>query len=130
MSGYLRSMISDLGVPVLLLEENALAKQSAQRIVALRDKFEKRLRALVKMGIADGSIVPVDPKLAVFMLLGAVHWVTKWYSPAGPWSADDAASALIEVATRGFAAKPARALTSKINKSTRAMAASKEEMAS
>ena len=31
MSGYLRSMISDLGVPVLLLEENALAKQSAQR---------------------------------------------------------------------------------------------------
>jgi TetR/AcrR family transcriptional regulator len=130
MSGYLRSMISDLGVPVLLLEENALEKQNAQRIVALRDKFEKRLRALVKMGIADGSIVPVDPKLAVFMLLGAVHWVTKWYSPAGPWSADDAASALIEVATRGFAAKPARALSSKINKSSRATAASKEEMAS
>jgi hypothetical protein len=64
------------------------------------------------------------------MLLGAVHWVTKWYSPAGPWSADDAASALIEVATRGFAAKPARTLSSKINKSSRATAASKEEMAS
>jgi TetR/AcrR family transcriptional regulator len=116
MSGYLRSMISELGVPVLLLEENALERQSALRIVALRDKFEKRLRGLVKAGIADGSVVPTDPKLAVFMLLGAVHWVTKWYSPNGPWSADEAASALIELATRGLAARPARALASRINK--------------
>jgi TetR/AcrR family transcriptional regulator len=130
MSGYLRSMISELGVPVLLLEENALEKQSALRIVALRDKFEKRLRGLVKLGVADGSIVPTDPKLAVFMLLGAVHWVTKWYSPNGPWTADEAAGALIELATRSLAAKPAKALTSPIHKTSRASIASKEEVAS
>ncbi len=111
MTGYLRSMISELGVPVLLLEENALEKESALRIVELRDKFEARLRALVKMGIDDGSIVAVDPKLAVFMLLGAVHWVTKWYSATGAWSAEDVSAALIELATRGFAAKPSRSLT-------------------
>lgn len=129
MTGYLKTMISDLGVPVLLLEENALEKQSAVRIVALRDKFEKRLRALVELGITDGSIVATDSKLAVFMLLGAVHWVTKWYSPQGAWSAEEASAALIELATRALAAKPARALSSKIHKSSRA-AARKEEMAS
>ena len=79
MTGYLRVMIGDLGVPVLLLEENALSGRSAVRIIALRDAFEKRLRVLVEQGIADGSIVSTNPKLAVFMLLGAVHWVTKWY---------------------------------------------------
>jgi TetR/AcrR family transcriptional regulator len=115
MTGYLRSMISDLGVPVLLLEENALEKESALRIVELRDKFEARLRTLVKMGIDDGSIVAVDPKLAVFMLLGAVHWVTKWYSAAGAWSADDVSAALIELATRGFAAKPSRSLSRSVS---------------
>jgi TetR/AcrR family transcriptional regulator len=130
MSGYLRSMISELGVPVLLLEENALEKQSSLRVVALRDKFEKRLRDLVKQGVADGSIVPTDPKLAVFMLLGAVHWVTKWYSSSGPWTADEAATALIELATRSLAAKPAKALTSPIHKTSRASIASKEELAS
>jgi TetR/AcrR family transcriptional regulator len=130
MSGYLRSMISELGVPVLLLEENALEKQSALRVVALRDKFEKRLRALVKQGVADGSIVPMDPKLGVFMLLGAVHWVTKWYSSSGPWSADEAAAALIELATRALAAKPAKVLASPIHKSSRVPIASKEEPAS
>jgi TetR/AcrR family transcriptional regulator len=111
MTGYLRSMISELGVPVLLLEENALEKVSALRIVEQRDKFEARLRALVKLGIEDGSIVPVDPKLAVFMVLGAVHWVTKWYSATGPWSAEDVSAALIELATRGLAAKPSRSLS-------------------
>jgi TetR/AcrR family transcriptional regulator len=110
MTGYLRAMISDLGVPVLLLEENALEKHSALHVIELRDKFEARLRALVKMGIDDGSILETDPKLAVFMLLGAVHWVTKWYSPTGDWSSEDASAALIELATRGLAAKPARAL--------------------
>ena len=114
MSGYLRTMISDLGVPVLLLEENALEKQSALRIVALRDKFEKRLRGLVKQGVADGSIIPTDSKLAVFMLLGAVHWVTKGYSSSGPWSAETASSALVELATRGLAAKPSRMLSTSL----------------
>ena len=130
MSGYLKTMISDLGVPVLLLEENALEKTSAVRIVALRDKFEKRLRGLVEAGVADGSIVATDPKLAVFMLLGAVHWVTKWYSPDGAWTAEDASSALIELATRGLAAKPARTLSATLHKTSRGAAARKEEMAS
>ena len=115
MTGYLRVMISDLGVPVLLLEENALADDSANRIKALRDAFEKRLRRLVEGGIADGSIVPTNPKLAVFMLLGAVHWVTKWYSPDGPWTAEEASSALIELATRGFAANPSPTLNSTLH---------------
>jgi TetR/AcrR family transcriptional regulator len=128
MTGYLRTMISDLGVPVLLLEENALEAQSAIRVVKQRDAFEKRLRRLVQEGIADGSVVMTDPKLAVFMLLGAVHWVTKWYSPDGPWTAEDASSALIELATRGLAAKPPRSLANKIHKSSRAPVARKEEI--
>jgi TetR/AcrR family transcriptional regulator len=128
MTGYLRTMISDLGVPVLLLEENALESQSAIRIVKLRDAFEQRLRGLVELGVADGSIVPTDPKLAVFMLLGAVHWVTKWFSPDGPWTAPDASAALIELATRGLAAKPARALTNAIHQSSRKPVVRKEEI--
>jgi TetR/AcrR family transcriptional regulator len=127
MTGYLCTMISDLGVPVLLLEENALEPQSAVKIVRLRDAFEKRLRGLIELGIADGSIVPTDPKLAVFMLLGAVHWVTKWYSPKGPWTAEDASAALLELATRGLAAKPSRTLSSTVHKSSRSLVERKEE---
>ena len=128
MTGYLRDMISDLGVPILILEENALAEQSATRIKALRDAFEKRLRKLVEQGIADGSIAPVNPKLAVFTLLGAVHWVTKWYSPDGPWSAEETSAAVIELATRGFAADPPPALQSSLNLSSRLRTKPKKEL--
>lgn len=110
MANYLREMIGTMGVPVLILEENALTGEQASDIMRLRDNFETRMRHLVEEGIADGSIVPVNPKIAIFMLLGAVHWVTKWYSPDGPWSADEVADALMEVATRGFAAEPAAKL--------------------
>src|SRR5262249_44755080 len=114
--GYLREMIGSMGVPVLILEENALTGRQAKHIIGLRDAFEDRMRRLVREGIADGSILPLNPKLAMFMLLGAVHWVTKWYSPEGPWSADEVADALIEMATRGLAAKPSEALAASIHK--------------
>lgn len=106
MARYMREMIGTMGVPVLILEENALTGAQAAEIMRLRDAFEHRMRRLVEEGIADGSILKINPKLAVFTLLGAVHWVTKWYSPEGAWSADDVSEALIEVATRGFAADP------------------------
>ncbi len=115
MSDYLREMIGAMGVPVLILEENALTGAQADHIIALRDEFEKRMRRLVEEGIADGSILKLNPKLAMFMLLGAVHWVTKWYSPDGPWTADDVAEALIEMATRGLAAHPSGWLSAGIH---------------
>ena len=116
MATYLREMIGVMGVPVLILEENALTGKQAKHIIGLRDAFEDRMRRLVREGIADGSILPLNPKLAMFMLLGAVHWVTKWYSPDGPWSADDVSDGLIEMATRGLAARPSEALAANIHK--------------
>jgi TetR/AcrR family transcriptional regulator len=118
MKEYLREMIGALGVPVLILEENALSGEQAARIIDLRDGFEKRMRRLVEEGIRDGSILPLNPKLAIFMLLGAVHWVTKWYSAEGSWTAEEVADALVEMATRGLAARPVEALEAQIHNVT------------
>lgn len=115
MRAYLAEMIGELGVPVLILEENSLHGEEADKIYALRDAYERRMRALVAEGIADGSIVDLNPKLAIFMLLGSIHWVTKWYKPDGAWSAEDVSDALIELATRGLAAQPAAQMSAKIN---------------
>ncbi len=118
MKEYLREMIGALGVPVLILEENALSGEQAARIIDLRDGFEKRMRRLVEEGIKDGSILPLNPKLAIFMLLGAVHWVTKWYSAEGSWTAEEVSDALVEMATRGLAARPVEALEAQIHNVT------------
>ena len=127
-TGYVAELIDELNCCVVLMEEQALEPEDRAKLVRERDKFERSLRALVREGIADGSVAPCDPKLAVFMLLGAVHWVTKWFSPDGAWAAQDASAALIELATRGFAAKPTRTLTNAIHKSSRKPVAGKEEI--
>ena len=112
---YLLEMMAVLGVPALIMEENALVGDDAERIYGLRDDYERRLRALVEEGQRDGSVIAVEPKIAVFMLLGTMHWVAKWYREDGAWSAEEVSEAIIELVTRSLATKPPRNLKSKLH---------------
>ena len=77
-TGYVAELIDELNCCVVLMEEQALEPEDRAKLVRERDKFERALRALVREGIADGSVAPCDPKLAVFVILGAMNWVPKW----------------------------------------------------
>ena len=106
LTGYLEEMIGELGHPAILLEDNALLPEHARVIVRRRDQAEARFRALVSEGIADRSVVPCDPKLAVFAMLGAVSWVPKWYRDDGEWTPADVARSLVDIMVRGIARRP------------------------
>lgn len=103
---YLADLIGKLGHPVVLLEDSALLPDQKRTIIRLRDQAEKRYRALVEEGIHDGSIVPCNPKIAVFALFGAINWVPKWYRADGELSAAQVVEALVGLLTRGIAAHP------------------------
>lgn len=107
---YLLDTMEQLGVPALILEDNALRGDDALRILQKRDIYEKQMRALVIEGHADGSILPVEPKMAVFMVLGAIHWVAKWYRPDGSWSPEMVADTIAALATRALDPTPAATL--------------------
>ena len=107
--GYLEDMIGSLGHSVVLLEENALRPEQSRIIIQRRDEAEKRFRALVSEGIADGSIMPCEPKLAIFAFLGAVSWVPKWYRDDGEWSAALVAQSLVDLLLQGIAAPTPKA---------------------
>ena len=108
---YLVMMLGHEGGYVVLLEENAMKPVHVRAIVKRRDKFEQGLREIVSEGIADGSIVPCNPKLAVFMAMGALNWGRKWYRPNGEWSGDQIAQALTEMLERCLSSRPSMALT-------------------
>lgn len=100
---YLERMLMDEGGFVVLLEENALKPAHAKAIIKRRDEFESAMRGFVTEGIHDGSIVPCNEKLAVFMALGALNWVRKWYSPRGGWTGRQVAEALTQMIERALA---------------------------
>jgi TetR/AcrR family transcriptional regulator len=93
------------------MEEQALEPDDKAKLVRERDKFERALRALVREGIADGSVAPCDPKLAIFVILGAMNWVTKWFKPSGAWKPEQLTRALSEIFDRAISSTPAAAMT-------------------
>lgn len=103
--GYLGDLMGKLGHPVVLLEEGALLPEQLRTLIRRRDQLERRYRGFIEEGIADGSIIPCNPKLAVFALFGAINWVPKWYREDGEWSADYVAEMLMHQITRGIAAQ-------------------------
>jgi TetR/AcrR family transcriptional regulator len=109
-SGYVSQLIDELSCCVVLMEEKALEPVDRAKLVRQRDKFERALRALVKEGIEDGSVVPCDPKLAIFVILGAMNWVAKWFKPSGPWTPAQVTVALSQIFERALSSSPAAAL--------------------
>lgn len=91
---------------LVLFEAYALKPEHAEEILRRRDALEQGLRQVVQAGIADGSLAPCDPKLAIFAVLGAINWITRWYQPGGEKSAEQIAHAITEQLLRGLAAAP------------------------
>jgi TetR/AcrR family transcriptional regulator len=110
LAGYLSQLIDELNCCVVLMEEHALEPGDRAKLVRQRDRFERALRALVREGIEDGSVVPCDPKLAIFVILGALNWVPKWFKPSGPWRPEQLTLALSQIFERAVSSAPAAAL--------------------
>jgi len=104
---YLEAVTDELSQSLLLTEDHALTPSERKRVVEQRDAFEKELRALVREGIRDDSIVACDPKLVIFLMLGAVHWVPKWFTPAGPWTHAQVAKGITDMLDRMLSTRPA-----------------------
>jgi len=80
---HVRVMTETLEASPLAFEVPALAPERRAEIVAARDRYERILRKFIVQGIRDGEFREVDPKLAVFAILGAINWIARWYRPEG-----------------------------------------------
>ncbi len=109
-SFYVAHLLDELNCCVVLMEEQALEPADRAKLVRQRDRFERALRGLVREGIEDGSVVPCDPKLAIFVVLGAMNWVAKWFKPSGAWTPAQLTVALGQIFERALSSAPAAML--------------------
>jgi TetR/AcrR family transcriptional regulator len=112
---YLRRMIDEMSCCVIVTEEHSMLAEDRVPHVAARDHYEAEIRSLVQEGIADGSIVPCDPKLVTFAVLGAIHWVPKWFSNEGEWTSTQLSTAIMELLERAISARPASRLAERVS---------------
>ncbi|MCD0501886.1 TetR/AcrR family transcriptional regulator [Bordetella petrii] len=113
---YLQVTLSEMSRCVIITEEHALEPEDRAKIVEQRDRFEAKLRGFVREGIQDGSIIPCDPKLAIFSIFGAVNWVPKWFSDTGAWSNKQLAKGMSELLCRSIAKQAAAGFAPDLSK--------------
>ena len=107
---YLEMMLATEGSYVVLLEEQAMKPAHMRAIIKRRDQFEQAMRNFVTEGMADGSIVPCNAKLTIFIATGALNWSRKWYRPGGPWNGSEIAFAMTQMLERAISSEPGNAL--------------------
>lgn len=113
---YIEATHEEMDGYFVLTEDYALDHDDRERLILDRDAVEKQLRRLVKLGIRDGSIVECDPKLAVFLLLGAVNWIPKWFAVDGDWTYHQLAVAAAEMLERMISTDAAPRLSPRVKK--------------
>jgi AcrR family transcriptional regulator len=103
---YAETNMDDFGRCVVRTGDEMLSPEGAQRFRALKGEIDRSMRQLIEAGIADGSIAPVDVRIAAFTLAGALNWPARWHDPNGPLSAETIAARMVDLLTDGIRPKP------------------------
>jgi len=99
---YAEINMDDFGRCVIRTGEEALSLASLPRYRQLKRQIDNALRGMITDAIADGSIAPVDVRMAAFTLAGALNWPARWHDPEGPLPTETIAAQLVDILTQGL----------------------------
>ena len=80
---YVGIVMQDFGMCVIRIGEDPLPEPLRKELRRLKAGIDHEFRRLIDAGVSEGSIGECDPKMAAFMLAGALSWVGRWYRPDG-----------------------------------------------
>lgn len=105
--GYARVMTTAFGICLIRnTAPGSLSDGGRERLWVGRRRLNREVEQIIAQGIADGSIRPCDPVALSFALFGTFNWMTFWYRPDGPMSADELAQQFLDVFARGVIPAP------------------------
>lgn len=81
---HIDTIIGELSlITVALGQDFELDEKYRKIIIKKRDTYEEYFRQLIEKGIQEGIFRPVPSKMVIFMIMGAVNWIPRWYSEGG-----------------------------------------------
>lgn len=101
---YVTHKAGELGGFAVLTDFHSLLPEHRKIVQGRRDQFDRELRGFIKEGIEDGSVEPCDPTVAVGYFMGAINWMSVWYSPDGPCTPDSIADTFTKFVGTGLKA--------------------------
>lgn len=103
---HVRVMTDTLEGSPLAFEVTALSQERQDEIIQARDRYERGLRRIIAQGIESGEFRNVDAKIAVFVILGSINWIARWFSPEGSLHAPELGAQFAEHLVGGLTCNP------------------------
>jgi len=100
---YVEMIVDDFGSCLIMTGVLPLEPDNRAAVRAGSKGIEKTLRAILRRGVADGSIAPCDPKITAMFFFGAMNWIPYWYRTEGELGVDALAARVIEFVLTGLA---------------------------
>lgn len=108
MRQYAEIITTEFGMCAIRVGPDPLNEEHREAIHTLRDEIDQSLRRLITAGVADGSLVECDPKLASVTLLGSLSSIAYWYRPDGALSREQLAERCISLIAFGLCGRKSR----------------------
>lgn len=100
---YAVAIASDYGWCMVRAEHQDLGSELGAQVRVLKAEIDRGIRRLLQDGIADGSIAPLDPKLAAFAIAGALNWIAHWYRAGRSLTPEQVAETFVGLLEHGLA---------------------------
>ncbi|MCB2050474.1 MAG: TetR family transcriptional regulator [Novosphingobium sp.] len=99
---YAEINMEDFGRCVIRTGEETLSPASIPQYRQLKRGIDNAMRERIAEAVADGSIAPVDVKIAAFTLAGALNWPARWHNPDGPMTREEISAAMVDLLMQGL----------------------------
>ena len=86
-------------------ELRSLEPENFRTICGLRQDYERKLTRILEDGVAEGSFMPIDMKVAAYGILSMLSGICTWFHPEGRLSRDEI-SALFTTMVLSSVARP------------------------
>jgi hypothetical protein len=87
---------------IFFLDEMEMPAKLTKEIRTRRRRYTERIIDIYKTGVEEGIFRDIDPKIAVYLLLGACNWLTMWYSPKKKVKTETIVQSLMLLLSRGY----------------------------
>ena len=90
---------------VFYLDEMEMPDKLRKEIRKRRRGYTDRIIEVYKKGVSEGIFKNIDPKMAVYLLLGACNWLSMWYSPKKNIDPETVVQSLMTILCEGYEEK-------------------------
>jgi AcrR family transcriptional regulator len=91
---------------IFYLDEMEMPAKLKKEIRDRRRRYTDRIIDVYKAGVEEGIFKDIDPKIAVYLLLGACNWLTMWYSPKKRIKTETIVESLMLLLSQGYEKEP------------------------